>query len=148
MLSCIKPQYILTVVLDCILAGSHAATVVSANLCVSCSTLGGTDVLILDVDSCGVEALVVSCIVASCRAEDNEEPVVLCRKHGEGDLISKNEWSDIESCSRCLWNPVDVFLDDSPYSCCKESLRKLRDTHSLTCACHSLCIHIWSEDLD
>ena len=49
----IEPEDILAVILHGILACAHSAAVVSADLCITGTALGSTDVLVLDIDSGG-----------------------------------------------------------------------------------------------
>ena len=66
-LSGIEPENVLAVVLHGILAGTHSAAVVAADLCISRTALGCTDVFVLDVDSGCMQTAVVCGIVGTCR---------------------------------------------------------------------------------
>ena len=110
LLHAVQPQHLCVALLLSQLAGLDGSSVVAAALGKTGQAGSGTDVLVFDVDTDGVDALSV---VSARRCADDAEDVVLGSVHAQAHVVRKDERADVQGSAIAVGDPVAVHIHQS-----------------------------------
>ena len=81
MLFGIKPQNFLAAVIMSLIRSDHSGCVVAGSLGSTCTAYSSADVVLLNKDAAAVQLALISCIVRTYCAQNDDEEILLGRKY-------------------------------------------------------------------
>ena len=145
LLHAVQPQHLCIALLLGQLTGLDGSSIVAAALGEAGQAGGGTDVLILNVDADGVDALGV---VSTGGSTDDAEDIVLGSVHAQTHIICKNEGTDVQGSTIGVGHPVALHIHQSLNSLHKILFRDLGDAQTVGGILETLCVAIRAEQLN